>query len=209
LTNQIKHAKTGVIQVSQMIKTYKDSKTAMTRQIKNVIQGPWREQQEMLPPTLYEFASEAEFYLSEIMFLRGEIISFSELFEEEIKIELANCKEVMGTIKVLGRLAQEFSMVIECASFLPRGIVPLRYPLLAKLHYFHKEVFLLKPKIAVFQSICDECTDHSLKQREEIRLKLSELAETSEEIVDQLEILLDQARFQERKFDLSKYSDKS
>ena len=105
-------------------------------------------------------------------------------------------KSLHRTCKPIG----DFYGLLDSQSQLPPGVGPLRYPLVVKLHHVEAQMQELCRLIAVFRVTSQESSKQALTRRSEIRHRLGLLANNCEDALHCMAILLDQTRFQERRF---------
>jgi hypothetical protein len=131
---------------------------------------------------VYEFQkdiSSAEDFLSSIYI----DISIGE------EIDTDQCSNIINLLQRLKEPVQRFYRFLETASHLPNVIRPLRYRLLIGLHYVDKLSSMLISALVTFRGIYRSLSSEVTMQRQEILRQLALLVQSSEEILQNIEIL--------------------
>ena len=150
--------------------------------------------------SLETFLILAREYQADIMASRSLVEDAHKVFNEEDIIGLHQRSSVVKSISKLNDYVQEFYELLEANTLLPRAICPLRYPLLIALHHVDKQAKELALLINASFFYCSALSPREIIQRQAILCLFESLLQDSEGIVENINILLDQARFQERQF---------
>lgn len=122
------------------------------------------------------------------------ISSAHSLFSQDEDIWPDQCDSVKNSISKLSKPVQNFSELLDDASYLPAAAVPFRYSLIMTLHGVEDLIDELSMLITRFRIFCQTPTNEAVKRRYEIERKLDELQHRCEEILPNVDGLLLQVR---------------
>ena len=116
------------------------------------------------------------------------------MFSQEEDIWPDQCDYVKDSVSTLSEPVQKFSELLDTASYLPAGAIPLRYSLIMTLHKVEDLIDELMILIPRFQTLCQTPTSEAIKQRRVIARKLDELERDCEVILPDAYQLMSQIR---------------
>ena len=144
--------------------------------------------------SLAAFHSETRRYRRDIDSAWDLVSSAHSLFSQEEDIWPDQCDSVKNSISTLSKPVQNFSELLDAASYLPAAAVPFRYSLIMTLHGVEDLIDELLMLITRFRTLCQTPTSETIKRRREIEHKLEELEQGCEEILPNADGLLLQVR---------------
>lgn len=143
---------------------------------------------------LAAFRSETRKLWQDINSAWDSVSSGHHVFSQEEDIWPDQCDYVKDSISTLSESVQKFSDLLDNASYLPTGAVPLRFSLIMTLHRVEDRIDELMILLPRFRSLCQTPTTETIKQRRVIERKLNELEQDCEGILPDADRLVLQAR---------------
>ena len=144
--------------------------------------------------SLAAFHSETRRHRRDINSAWNSVSDAHTLFSQEGDIWPDQCDYVSNLISTLSKPVQNFSALLDNASYLPAAAVPFRYSLIMTLHSVEDIIDELLMLIIRFRMLCPTPTSEMIKRRREIERKLDELEQGCEDILPNADGLLLQIR---------------
>lgn len=138
-----------------------------------------------------------------IISIRASLSSLKRKFNSEDRVLPAEFRDTIECLALLRLESQKFHAFIERSNYLPLAVVPLRLPLLMALQEI--ETLITKLNLLLIALRNDSWTTlvQPVEQIFEVNNNLGQLDLKSEEILDEIGILLDKARFKEREYSVA------
>ena len=105
-------------------------------------------------------------------------------------------EEAIKCVVDIGECSRKFHAFIEQSVHLPLVVVPLRLPLLIALQDVNGQVTKLKQLFTALREVIWTTVSQPIEQRLVIHRELEELKLACEEVLDQVDILIDNLRFE-------------
>lgn len=167
-----------------------------------ILRGPWPERIDLPRLKLDDFLELAREHQSGIVSALRSVARVYELFSQKEDIWSDQCTYATTLLSTVSRPVKELSKLLETTDQLPIAVVTIRHRLLLTLQNVDEQVHLLSRLISAFATICQTPSRQMIKQRQEILWKVEKLLQNGEDILQQIDILFDQARFQERRLNM-------
>ena len=124
-------------------------------------------------------------------------------FNSEDRVWPAEFQDVIECLNLLRLESRKFHAFIERSNHLPLAVVPLRLPLLMALQDIEAQITTLNWLLVALLNDSWTSLVQSVEKIFEVKTTLGTLDLKSEEILDQIGILLDRARFKEREYSIA------
>jgi hypothetical protein len=134
------------------------------------------------PMSVSLFHTRAQQYLTDIMGAHNALGDAYTLFGAGNDIWRDQCEDTITLIQMVRESVSKFCKLIDTRALLPEAVIPLRYPLVVRLHHMNKQVGDLIELVAQFRAVCRISSSQTAKQRQEIEGKLKELIESFDEL---------------------------
>ncbi len=109
------------------------------------------------------------------------------LFDAEEDVYAEHCDQVKNTLRLVGTPMRGFYQLLDASSRLPMAVAPHRFSLLIGLRQMEELVDELMILITLFRRICRTTSRDMIERRQEIKRKLDELVQGTEDILDQIQ----------------------
>jgi tetratricopeptide (TPR) repeat protein len=109
------------------------------------------------------------------------------------------CKNALALLYKIENPVRELRDILENPTNLPASVAQQRHLLLMAIQHADEQIRVLITHIAEFRTLCQIESKQTLNLRQEIVHELSILVKECDEVVNNIGLLLDQTRFQERK----------
>jgi len=153
--------------------------------------------------TLAEFSDLVHPYVEAIRSKQDKLTTFRELFSSRERIWDSDCEATIESLTDVCRACRELHTCIVRSDHFPLSVVPLRFTLLSMLDDVEAQIFELNQLIVALSLDSQVALDQSAQQVFEIKDKLIVLESKYKEVLTEIAILLDRARFKEREYNIA------
>ncbi len=152
--------------------------------------------------TLVEFSDLVRPYIEAIATRRDDLSTLKALFTSGERVWDSDCEDAIECLISVNHDTRQFHSCIERSDHLPLPVVPLRLPLLAALEDVEAQIIKLNRLLAALRNDSWTALDQSVEQVFEVKNELEILELKRAEVLDQVSILFDRARFKEREYSM-------
>jgi hypothetical protein len=147
---------------------------------------------------LDNFMDRVQKHRTDIAASQGSVLYALDLFSESEGVWPDNCDQVIDAMRKMGEPIREFCGLLDSHTQLPVAVSPLRFPLMKTLYHVDELVNELSLLLTIFRPVCRIPSRKVFTQRREIQRKLESLAQSLEEIDQNVDKLPERIDFQER-----------
>lgn len=151
---------------------------------------------------LAEFNDRVRSYEKVIISTQDTLGSLKALIGSGDQIWPAECEDVIECLSLMRVQGRRFHTFIERSNHLPLAVVPLRLPLIMVLQDVDAQIAKLKLLLVVLRNEGWIVLDQPVEQLLEIKREMDILLVKNDEVLGQVSILLDRARFKEREYSM-------
>lgn len=151
---------------------------------------------------LAEFNDRVRSYEKAIISTRDTLGSLKTLISSEDRVRPAECEDVIECLTLMRVQSRRFHTFIERSNHLPLAVVPLRLPLIMVLQDADSQIAKLNRLLVVLRNEGWIVLDQPVEQLLVIKHEMDILLVKNDEVLDQVSILLDRARFKEREYNM-------
>jgi hypothetical protein len=113
------------------------------------------------------------------------------------------CEEAIDYLIDVSAIYRQFQIIIKQSDTLPLAVVPIRLTLLTILLDANAQIVKLKELLVVLSEASSTSLFQSPKHLYEIECELNALQEQNDQILDQVRVFTDNARFKEREYSMA------
>ena len=162
-----------------------------------VVNGTWIELSRL---SLGQFSKLIRNYQADIVAVQDVVLYAWQLFSRG-NIWPDQCEHIIGSLDILSEPFQKLCEFLDTPVNLPIVIGPNHYPVMKELHRVDELVNELILLIVAFIPHSRSSSKQAITWRQDIERKLEYLIQGCKDLPRQIDILLDQASFQEKKLD--------
>ncbi len=151
---------------------------------------------------LAEFNDRVRSYEKAIISTQDTLGSLKTLISSEDRVRPAECEDVIECLTLMRVQSRRFHTFIERSNHLPLAVVPLRLPLIMVLQDADSQIAKLNRLLVVLRNEGWIVLDQPVEQLLVIKHEMDILLVKNDEVLDQVSILLDRARFKEREYNM-------
>ena len=151
--------------------------------------------------SLGTFFEQAQRYFNKIVEVQDSLSYAYKLFgRRDRNIWPDQCERAAAIIESLSEPTQDLCQLLEKTAELPVAVVPFRDPLTVEIHHINEQISELMPRITEFGIICGTPSALRVKEQRDIQVKIESIVNGCSVILQKIYALLDQSRFQDRKY---------
>lgn len=152
---------------------------------------------------LHEFNSRVRSHIEAIISTQDTLRSLKTLFSSGDRVWPAEYEDVIECLTQMHAQERKFLTFIERSNHLPLAVVPLRLPLLMALNDVEAQIAKLNRLLVLLRNeswiVLDQPVEHLLDAKQELDILQVQI----DDVLDEVRILLDSARFKEREFSIA------
>ncbi len=153
--------------------------------------------------TLVEFSDLVHPYVEAIVIHQDDLSTLRALFTSGEKVWDSDCEDAINYLMTVSHDCRQFHVCIERSDHFPLSVVPLRLPLLTAFEDLEAQITKLNRLLVELRNDSWAALDQPIGQVFEVTNELDILELKGEEILDQIRILFDRARFKEREYSIA------
>lgn len=127
-------------------------------------------------------------YKTEMTGHRDEIVKVQSLFENKT-VWPDQCEYAMATFNTARRPVKKLAGLLATKPSLPRKFRAQRYPILVETHQVDAQIDDLIAEIAIFRKICQNPSQQSSIQHQEIHYKIGAVCRNYENLLDKVDLI--------------------
>jgi hypothetical protein len=152
---------------------------------------------------LAEFSDHVRHHVDTIISSQDTLRALKTLFNSGDQVWPAECEDVIECLTYMSKQNRMVDNFIRRSNHLPLAVVPLRLPLIMVLLDEDTQIAKLKRLLVVLRNEGWTTLDQPVEQLIDIKDELDVLLVKSNDVLDQIGILLDRARFKEREYSIA------
>lgn len=151
---------------------------------------------------LAEFSDRVRSHLKVIISTQDRLRSLKTIFISGDRVWPAECEDVIECLNQMRVQGRSFHTFIERSNSLPLAVVPLRLNLIMALQEADAQIAKLDRLLIVLRNESWIVLDQPVEQLLDIKREMEILLVKNDEVLSQVSILLDRARFKEREYSI-------
>lgn len=149
---------------------------------------------------LVEFYNRVRNYVKTIISILDTLRTIKTIFNSGDRVWPDQCEDAIECLTQMSEQSREFHAFIKRSNHLPLAVVPLRLPLIMALQDADAQIAKLNRFLVVFRNEGWITLDQPVEQLLDIKREMEILLVKNDEVLSQVSILLDRARFKEREY---------